>query len=269
MRICAVFVLVGAMGCSGCSGGETPPSPDGDPASSSLRDGGIWSPARSLGIEVLERGCALPPSHVATLDELRPDAGPGPFADMRVRVDAPGQVRTVPCAVPSGSYCDGFGVVDDRGRTLAVDTYAYLGPKPPCRSRWAEGARVGTLRGIWQQRSTAPSPLSVVALASCDDLDGPEPPAGAPAPASNEVHQLVAGWAPGLTVSVRGVVVARWRSSSGAFGFAMQDPDGAPASGVRVVRSRTSSFPASPPEIGDWIVVTARTSRSGEHVLEL
>jgi len=265
MRICAVFVLVGALGCSGCSGGETPPSPDGDPASSSVRDGGIWSPARSVGIEVLEHGRALPPNHVATLDELRPDAGAGAFADMRVRVDAPGQVRTVPCAVPSGSYCDGFAVVDDRGRMLAVDTYAYLGPKPTCRSRWAEGARVGTLRGIWQQRSTTPSPLSVVALASCDDLDGPEPPAGVPAPASDEVHQLVTGWAPALTVSVRGIVVAR----SGAFGFALQDPDGAPASGIRVVRSRTSQFPASPPEIGDRVIVTARTSRSGERVLEL
>jgi hypothetical protein len=188
---------------------------------------------------------------------------------MRVQVEAGGQVRTVPCAVPSGSYCDGFAVVDDRGRTLAVDTYAYLGPKPACRARWAEGARVTIVRGIWQQRSSGPSLLSVVALASCEDLDGPEPPGGVPAPASDEVHQLVAGWAPGLTVSVRGVVVARWRSSSGAFGFAMQDPDGAPASGIRAVRSRTSPFPASAPEVGDWVQVTARTSRSGERVLEL
>ena len=268
MRICAVLLLVGVVGCSGCSGGETPPSPDGDPALS-VRDGGIWSPARGVGIEVLERGRALPPSHLATTEELRPDAGPGPFSDMRVQVEVGGQVRTVPCAVPSGSYCDGFAVVDARDRTLAVDTYAYLGPKPACRSRWAEGARVGTVRGIWQQRSTGPAVLSVLALASCDDLDGPEPPMGSPAPTSDDVRQLVQGWGPGLTVSVRGVVVARWRSSSGAFGFAMQDPDGAPASGVRVVRSRTSPFPASAPEVGDWVQVTARTSRSGERVLEL
>jgi len=222
-----------------------------------------------VGIEVLERGRALPPSHIATLDELRPDAGPGPFTDMRVQLDAGGQVRTVPCAVPSGSYCDGFALVDERGRSLAVDTYAYLGPKPACRSRWAEGARIAAVRGIWQQRSSGPSPLSVVAPSSCEDLDGPEPPAGVPAAASDEVHQLVAGWASGLTVSVRGVVVARWRSSSGAFGFAMQDPDGRAASGVRVVRSRTSPFPASAPEPGDWVRVTGRTSQSGERVLEL
>ena len=92
----------------------------------------------------------------------------------------------------------------------------------------------------------------------------PQPP-----PSTDDVHQLLAGWAPGLAVSVRGVVVARWKSGSGAFGFALQDPGGAPVSGVRVVRSRTSPVPASAPEVGDGVRVTARTSRSGEHALEL
>jgi len=68
---------------------------------------------------------------------------------------------------------------------------------------------------------------------------------------------------------VRGVVTARWKSSSGAFGLAMQDPGGSASSGVRLVRSRTSSVPASAPEVGDWIRVTARTARDGEHLLEL
>ncbi|HET6984835.1 MAG TPA: hypothetical protein VFI53_22010, partial [Myxococcaceae bacterium] len=65
------------------------------------------------------------------------------------------------------------------------------------------------------------------------------------------------------------VVVARWKSSSGAFGFAIQDPDGAARSGVRVVRARTSPVPASAPEVGDWVRVTARTATTGEHLLEL
>jgi hypothetical protein len=188
---------------------------------------------------------------------------------MRVHVEPSGQIHTVPCAVPSGSYCDGFAVVDERGQVIAVDTYAYLGPKPSCRSRWTEGTRVASLSGIWQQRTSGTASLSVLALASCDGLDGPEPPGGTPAPTSNDVHQLVAGWMPGRRVSVRGVVVARWKSSSGAFGFALQDPDGAPASGVRVVRSRTSPVPASAPEVGDRVRVTAETARSGEHVLGL
>jgi len=128
---------------------------------------------------------------------------------------------------------------------------------------------VASLSGIWQQRTSGSTALSVLALASCDGLDGPEPPSGTPAPSSDEVHQLVSGWLPGRRVSVRGVVVARWKSSSGAFGFALQDPDGAPASGVRVVRSRTSPVPASAPEVGDWVRVTAETSRSEEHVLGL
>ena len=67
----------------------------------------------------------------------------------------PGRFRTTPCAVPSGSYCDGFAVVDAVGRTIAVDTYAYLGPKPSCRARWTAGARVTSLSGVWQQHGVA------------------------------------------------------------------------------------------------------------------
>jgi len=266
MRICAVLLVLGAVGCSGCSGGETPPSPDEDLAA--RRDGGIWSPEHGPGIEVLGRGLQLPPSRRAEPAELRPDAGPGPFTDMRVRVEVSGVVRTVPCAVPSGSYCDGFAVLDEAGQTIAVDTYAYLGPKPSCRARWADGSPVSALAGIWQQQS-GPTVLSVLALASCDGLDGVEPTAGVPAPPSDDVHRLIDEWGPGLPVAVTGIVVARWKSSSGAFGFALQDPGGAPASGVRVTRSRTSPVPASAPEVGERVRVTARTARSGEHVLEL
>lgn len=192
---------------------------------------------------------------------------PGPFTDMRVHVDVSGTVRSVPCAVPS--YCDGFAVLDASSATIAVDSYAYLGPKPACRARWADGTRVASLSGIWQQRGSGASALSVLALSSCDDLDGPSPAAGSPAPPSDDVHQLVSEWTPGRLVSVHEVVVARWKSRSGAFGLAMQDPDGAPSSGVRLVRSRSSSVPASPPDVGDWVRVTARTAREAEHLLEL
>ena len=265
MRNWAALLLMGTVGCASCSGGETPPSPDQDV----IRDGGIWSPDRAAGIEVLARRRSLPPARVASAAELRPDAGPGPFTDMRVHVDVSGTVRSVPCPVPSGSYCDGFAVLDASGATIAVDSYAYLGPKPACRARWADGTRVASLSGIWQQRGSGAGALSVLALSSCDDLDGPAPAEGSPAPPSDEVRQLVSGWAPGRLVSVHGVVVARWKSSSGAFGFAMQDPDGAPSSGVRLVRSRSSPVPASAPEVGDWIRVTARATRDGEHLLEL
>jgi len=265
MRNWAVLLLMGTVGCTGCSGGETPPSPEED----AVPDGGIWSPDRGAGIEVLARGRTLPPAHLASPAELRPDAGPGRFSDMRVHVDMSGTIRTVPCAVPSGSYCDGFAVVDPSGAIIAVDTYAYLGARPTCRSRWAEGTRVASLSGVWQQRAVGASALSVLALSRCDDLDGPSPAEGSPAPSSDEVRQLVTGWGPGRLVSVRGIVVARWKSSSGAFGLTMQDPDGTASSGVRLVRSRTSTIPASAPEVGDWIRVTARTARDGEHLLEL
>jgi hypothetical protein len=267
MRIWTVLLVLSVMGCSGCSSGETPPSPDED--LTGRRDGGVWSPDRGPGIEVLARGQPLPPSHRAVAAELRADAGPGPFTDMRVHVELDGRVRTVPCAVPSGSYCDGFAVVDPGGQLVAVDTYAYLGAKPSCRSRWTEGTRLGSVSGIWQQRASGSGVLSVLALTSCEGLDGIESAQESPLPPSDDVRQLVAGWAPGRLVSVRGIVVARWKSGSGAFGFALQDPDGAPSSGVRLVRARNSPVPASAPEVGDQVRVTARTARAGEHVLEL
>ena len=267
MRIYAALLLLGSASCAGCSGGETPPSPDEDGAA--RRDGGIWAPDRAPGIEILERGRALPPSHQADPAELRPDAGPGPFTDMRVHIRISGTIRTAPCAVPSGSFCDGFAVVDANGAMIAVDTYSYLGPKPPCRASWVDGSAVSSISGVWQQRTSGATELSVLALATCEGLDGPAPGAGIPAPPSSDVRQLREGWAPGVPVSVIGVVVARWRSSSGAFGFALQDPDGAPASGVRVLRPKGSSTVASAPEIGDRVRVTGRTGRTAEHLLEL
>jgi predicted extracellular nuclease len=95
------------------------------------------------------------------------------------------------------------------------------------------------------------------------------PLAEGPAPPSTDIRELQAGWGLGLRVSVRGVVVARWKSTSGAFGFALQDPDGAPRSGVRVVRSKSSSTPAAAPEVGDLVRITARTGTSSDRVLEL
>jgi hypothetical protein len=201
--------------------------------------------------------------------ELAPDAAPGMHADMRVRVELDGHVRTEPCAVPSGSYCDGFAAVDAAGRTIAVDTYAYLGPKPACRAAWANGTAVSSLEGIWQQQRNGPIPQAVLALGDCAGFNGPQTGGGTPTPPSTDIRELQVGWGPGLRVSVRGVVVARWKSGSGAFGFALQDPDGAPRSGVRVVRSKTSPVPAAAPEVGNLVQLTARTGTGSERVLEL
>ena len=69
MRNWAGLLLMGAVGCTGCSGGETPPSP----AEDAVRDGGIWSPDRGKGIEVLARG-PEPPAAPSSLP--RPSSGP-------------------------------------------------------------------------------------------------------------------------------------------------------------------------------------------------
>jgi len=218
---------------------------------------------------VFARHVALPPAWRANVAELAPDAAPGVHADMRARVELDAHVRTEPCVVPSGSYCDGFAAVDRTGHAIAVDTYAYLGPKPACRTSWPAGAPVSSLEGIWQQQRNGTVVQSVLALGDCAGFNGAEGTAGTPAPPSSDIRELHAAWGPGLRVVVRGVVVARWKGSSGAFGFALQDPDGAPRSGVRVVRSKTSPTPAGAPEVGDLIQLTARTGTGSERVLEL
>ena len=269
MRAWAGLLLVGSVGCTGCLGeGVTPPSTAEDGAQLD-RDGGIWAPAGPAGISVLARGVKLPPAWQAEALDLDPGAAPGLHADMRVRVEAVARVRTEPCAVPSGSYCDGFAAVDGTGHVVAVDTYAYLGAKPSCRSAWIPGAAVTSLEGIWQQQRNASVAQSVIALGDCAGFNGPEASAGTTVPPSRDIRDLQSSWGPGLRVSVRGVVVARWKSSSGAFGFVLQDPDGAPRSGVRVVRAKSSSTPAAAPEVGDLIQLTARTATGSDHVLEL
>jgi hypothetical protein len=260
MRRWAGMLLVGCVGCTGCLGaGETPPSPDGD-AQAAARDGGIWKPTGEPGVEVLSRGVALPPIHLAEDPAgFGPNAGSGPYSDMRVRLAFGGHVRTRPCPLPSGNYCDGFAAVDDLGHEVAVDTYAYLGPKPRCRSAWVDGAIVLSLTGVWQQRRTGTTEQSVLALATCDGLNGEESGSGAPAPASDDIRTLQSAWAAGFRVTVTGVVVARWTSSSGAFGFTLQDPDGTARSGVRVFRGKSSTVASQAPEAGDRVRVTART----------
>ena len=63
------------------------------------------------------------------------------------------------------------------------------------------------------------------------------------------------------SVTLKGVVVAtRPASSTGAFGFVIEDPAGGPASGIKVLRSKTSTSTATPPAIGDLVTVTG-TSR--------
>jgi hypothetical protein len=269
MRAWAGLLLVGSVGCSGCLGEGIAPPSTGEDGAQLKRDGGIWAPDGAAGISVLARGVMLPPAWQAEAADLDPGAAPGLHADMRVRVEVDARVRTEPCAVPSGSYCDGFAAVNDAGHLVAVDTYAYLGAKPACRVSWVDGATVSSLEGIWQQQRNGSVAQSVLALGDCAGFNGPEVVGGTPAAPSTDIRELQSSWGPGLRVSVRGVVVARWKSSSGAFGFALQDPDGAPRSGVRVVRSKSSSTPAAAPEVGDFIQLTARTGTGSERVLEL
>jgi hypothetical protein len=270
MRWLGAVLLLGAGCCTGCL---EAPGADGE---SGGRDGGstgVWAAAGDAGVELLASAVVLPPEwrvEDATW-LLGPDAGLD-HLDMRVELAVPTTSKTAPCPVPAGVYCDGFGAVDAAGHLVPVDTYAFLGNRPSCRSAWAAGSALEKVSGLWQLFTPEAGPsFPVLAVVQCAGVGVGSVDAGVRAvAASHDVAELLETWRPGVRASVRGVVVGSWRSTSSAvFGFTMQDPDGAPRSGIRVVRTRASAVPGPPPRIGDYVQVTGTTSASSAPRREL
>ena len=111
----------------------------------------------------------------------------------------------------------------------------------------------------------------VLALVDCAGVGvGPGYAGTGPVETSHDVAELLGTWQPGARATVRGVVVGAWHStSSAAFGFTLQDPDGAPGSGIRVVRPKISPVPGPAPLVGDHLRVTGTTSAASSARREL
>jgi hypothetical protein len=266
-----VVTLLG-VGCStGCL--EVPEvdgaSASGDGASAS----GVWASAADAGLEVLATGAKLPAAWKVEETQviLGVDAG-WDHLNMRIELAVPTTARTAPCAVPAGVYCDGFGAVDAAGHLVPVDTYAFLGNRPSCRAAWTTGSSLETISGVWQLFTPEAGPsFPVLALVDCAGVGVGAAYAGTgTVAASHDVAELLATWRPSARATVRGVVVGAWHSSSSAaFGFTLQDPDGAPGSGIRVVRARVSPVPGPPPQVGDHVRVSGTSSAASSARREL
>ena len=263
MRIWAVLLVIGSVGCSGCSGGETPASPDGDLGARPRRGHLVSRPGRwHRGPRPGSAAPAAPPGRGGRARAgCRPrrvhrHAGPGRGG----RGDPHHPLRRAERQLLRWLRRGRRRGAHHRRRHLRLPrTEAEL-------PRTLDGRRPGDVPLRESGSSTARSRCSrSPAATGSTERRARMPPRHRPR------RTCTSSWPAGRPGSAfrSGVVVARWKSGSGAFGFAMQDPGGAPASGVRVVRSRTSPVPASAPEVGDRVRVTARTSRSGEHLLEL
>jgi hypothetical protein len=170
------------------------------------------------------------------------------------------------------SYCDGFyAQVPDGGAEInvLVDDFSFLSSSSTCSSTF-NATPLATIRGLWSDyyNSSLPAGMQdnyVIALTACSDVGVGAAYAGTGTPtASTDIHTLLTGTtADGSTVTVSGVVVAAWGpSSSGSFGFALNDPAGGPQAGLSVSRASTSSSCAAAPAIGDYITVTGAFQKS-------
>jgi hypothetical protein len=257
--------------CAGCL--EAPGVDGGSGAGDSGTLTGVWVTQLDAGVEVLRQSVSLPPAwRVEDASALLgADAGTDRL-NTRVELAVPTTSRTAPCPVPSGVYCDGFGALDAAGHLVPVDTYAFLGNRPACRSAWATGATLERISGVWQLFTPQAGPsYSVLAVVDCSGVGmGPAYAGTGKVELSHDVAELLETWQPGMRATVRGVVVGAWHStSSAAFGFTLQDPDGAAGSGVRVVRPRVSAIQGPAPLLGDHVRVTGTTSAASSARREL
>jgi hypothetical protein len=166
------------------------------------------------------------------------------------------------------TYCDGFNAVVSAGGdggVVLVDDFDYLSNSTACQNQF-NNATLTSVRGLWYDyynSAATPKDNYSIALTACSDVTGTGGYTGtgtAPSTPTNSqtVHALRTGTGTdGSTQTVSGVVVAHWGpSSTGSFGFSIQDAAGGPTTGVAVTRSKTSCSQASVPNIGDYVTVT-------------
>jgi hypothetical protein len=172
------------------------------------------------------------------------------------------------------TYCDGYDAVDSSGNNVVVDSYDGVGDTCTCKSNDGgcfdasprDGTKSTSIAGIWVDNWNGTKDTFVLELVNCSGGTGSFGYTGInTAPATNDIATLAGGT---LTkyqqVSVHGVVTSAWGpSSTGSFGFTMQDPGGGPKSALNVSRPSVSSSSANRPTVGDYVLVTGTLSMSG------
>ena len=282
------LLFCSCFGPTGAPDSASRPLPDPGPAvdagadAGHSSDGGLHSDAGAPdggagSVTTLSTGNQLPPPWVVTdAGSLNPDGGDSEalqhlsaLTTLAVAVST----TSSPCPLPFTSgggtvYCNGFSAVPSGGpNAVIIDDFAYLGPNPPCKASLpTEGAFLSSITGVWQDKTdqNPGTDLYVLALASCSGVGLGTAYAGTGTPpATTEVHALLESFSAGSTVTVKGVVVAVYHASGGAFGFAIEDPSGGALSAIAVKRAKTSAASGIAPEVGDYVTVTGRATLVG------
>lgn len=261
---CAALALV----LAGCMSPTDAPASASTPPVDYTPDAGPPSP-----VQVKSKGNALPPPWVVTSAwQMAADGGGQDAAahlNERAAINAALTVSNNPCPLPFQSYCDGFNAIQGSdGGVVVVDTFTYLGPPSGLPCVLPSSGSIASISGVWEDKydSTAKTNIFVLALTDCSDVGGAPPYTGTTsAGSSTDIAALLAAFAPGSAVTVKGVVVAASPvSSAGGFSFTIEDPAGGPKSGISVVRAASSGSTAlAPPSIGDFVQVTGTTDLLG------
>jgi hypothetical protein len=201
------------------------------------------------------------------------DSGTGAatHVNQRVTLNVSTTSSATPCPLPHTSstgklYCDGFNAKDASSNAVVIDTFDYMGAMPTCMLPPTDGTHYSAITGVWTDDydSTAHTDTFAIALSGCADLNSTGSSSGSTPTASTDIANLAANFPDGMMVSnIHGVVIAAYTSTTGAFGFVMQDPGGGDNSGILVTRAKTSTSTSTAPAIGDYVSVTGTARKSG------
>jgi hypothetical protein len=220
-------------------------------------------------------GNKLPPTWAVTDATIlkSDDTGTGASAHMnqRVTLNLSTKSSTMPCPLPHTSstgklYCDGFNAQDTSSNNVVIDTFAYLGSMPGCTLPPMDGTSYTAITGVWSDdyNSTAHTDTFVISPTKCTDLGSNGSSTGTTPASSTDIANLAANLTDGQMVSnIHGVVIAVWTSTTGSFGFAMEDPGGGNNSGIVVTRGKTSTTTSTAPAIGDYVSVSGTVRKEG------
>jgi len=256
--------------CGGCTA----------PATCNTATGACASPPPGT-VTVVSSGNALPPPFQGAISDFASDNSGGAFGYENEVVelietttttggsglcDAGSVPLCTPCpsnmiftSTAGNSYCDGFAASNTNG-TAFGDDFDLIGQAASnlCAGQFND-AGLATLRGVWfpfVQPSTMTTTWSI-ALTACSDVGVGTPYSGAGVPPAGNVATLLGSAVNGSQVVAHGVVVASWTSTAGtAFGFILEDPNGAQSAGIAVNKAPTSLSTAGQPAIGQAVTVT-------------
>jgi hypothetical protein len=245
-------------------------------------------------VVVVSSGNALPAPFQSTIVDFASDnsGGASAYANQLVELTDPTTTAggsglcdagSVPLCTPCPSnmvftspvgnhYCDGFSANNANG-TAFGDDFDLIGQTASnaCAGQFND-AGLATLRGVWFAflQPTTMTTTWTIAITACSDVGVGAPYSGTGAPPAGNIATLIQTAATGQQVVAHGVVVAAWTSTAGtAFGFTLEDPNGAPFAGISVTKAPTSLSTAAVPAIGQAVTVTGTYNDSAAPIYRI